>query len=103
MEEAGKSHYFLDVFVETYVLEAKYKNSPGTEPSLLGPYYEEDAPMLEGSSVVIPQRPDEPGDKLNFSVMSVLLNGPIGKTKVEWWQDDADGLYSNYDSDCARL
>ena len=29
--------------------------------------------MLEGSSVVIPQRPDEPGDKLKFLGMSALL------------------------------
>lgn len=95
---SGEIPLFLDVFVETYVLEAKYKNAPGTEPSLLGPYYEENSPLLEGSKVVIPQRPDEPGDKLKFFGNVSSINGPIGNTKVEWWQDDADGLYSNYDS-----
>ncbi len=52
---SGEIPLFLDVFVETHVLEAKYKNALGTEPSLLGPYYEENSPLLEGSSVVIPQ------------------------------------------------
>ncbi len=78
---SGEIPLFLDVFVETYVLEAKYKNSPGTEPSLLGPYYEEDSPLLEGSKVVIPQRPDEPGDKINFLEMSVLSMDQLEKQK----------------------
>ena len=79
LAEAEKSHYFLDVFVETHVLESKYKDAPGTEPSLLGPYYEEDSPLLEGSSVVIPQRPDEPGDKLKFF-------GNVSSIKWTDWQ-----------------
>ena len=96
--KSGEIPLFLDVFVETYILEAKYKDAPGTQPSLLGPYYEEDSPFLKGSSVVIPQRPDEPGDKLKFTGNVSSVNGPLGKVKVDWWQDDADGLYSNYDS-----
>ena len=95
---SGEIPLFLDVFVETHVLESKYKNSPGTEPSLLGPYYEEGAPVLEESPFVMPQREDEPGDKLTFRGNVSSINGPLAKTKVEWWQDDADGLYSNYDS-----
>ncbi|MGX9134937.1 dioxygenase family protein [Rummeliibacillus sp. JY-2-4R] len=90
---------FLDVFVETYVLHAKYKDKPGTEPSLLGPYYEPDSPALEGDIKVLPMREGEKGDPLVFygNLRSVTGEVLAGAT-VEWWQDDADGLYSNYDS-----
>lgn len=95
---SGEIPLFLDVFVETHVLKAKYDGTPGTEPSLLGPYYVENPHVLEGSKVVIPQRPDEKGDKLIFTGNVSSVNGPLGNTKVEWWQDDADGLYANFDS-----
>ena len=44
-------------------------------------------------------REDEAGDPLIFHGKVSSTNGGIlaGAT-VEWWQDDADGLYSNYDS-----
>ncbi|AQQ54646.1 dioxygenase family protein [Planococcus lenghuensis] len=95
---SGEIPLFLDVFVETYVLESKYKGLPGTEPSLLGPYYDEGSPLIEGATKVMPQRPDEPGDKLVFRGNVSSVDGPLANTKVEWWQDDAEGLYSNYDS-----
>ncbi|MGM9954928.1 MAG: dioxygenase [Peribacillus sp.] len=97
--KSGEIPLFLDVFIETYVLEAKYKGLPGTEPSLLGPYFVEGSPLLEKQPFIIPERPDEAGDKLVFYGNASSVNGqPLANTKVEWWQDDSDGLYSNFDS-----
>ncbi|KIL80276.1 dioxygenase [Bacillus badius] len=97
---SGEVPLFLDVFIETYVLEAKYKGLPGTEPSLLGPYFVEGTPLLKEQPFVLPQRPDEKGEKLVFRGTVSSVNGqPLPQTRVEWWQDDADGFYSNFDSD----
>ncbi|PLT33524.1 dioxygenase [Bacillus sp. V5-8f] len=96
---SGEVPLFLDVFVETHVLESKYKDAPGTQPSLLGPYFVEGSQLLEQKPFVIPQRPDEAGDKLIFRGNVTSVDGkPLANTKVEWWQDDNDGLYSNFDS-----
>ena len=56
-------------------------------------------PVLEGDIKVLPMREDEAGDPLIFHGKVSSTNGEIlaGAT-VEWWQDDADGLYSNFDS-----
>ncbi|WP_088009368.1 dioxygenase [Indiicoccus explosivorum] len=97
--KSGEIPLFLDVFIETYVLEAKYKDLPGTEPSLLGPYFAEGSPEISGKPAVLPQRPDEEGDPLVFRGNVKDVDGKaLANTKVEWWQDDNDGLYSNFDS-----
>ncbi|HDR8072458.1 TPA: catechol 1,2-dioxygenase [Bacillus cereus] len=97
--KSGELPLFLDVFIETYVLEAKYKDTAGTEPSLLGPYFIEGTKLLEGSPFIIPQRPDEAGDKLVFYGNVTSVNGHgLTNTKVEWWQNDNEGLYSNFES-----
>src|SRR5699024_2736010 len=99
---SGEIPLFLDVFVETYVLEAKYKKLPGTEPSLLGPYFTEGSPLIEDKPAVMSMRPvdKEKGEKLIFRGNVSSVNGQkLANTKVEFWQNDADGLYSNFDSD----
>ncbi|SDI40210.1 catechol 1,2-dioxygenase, partial [Alteribacillus persepolensis] len=60
----GEIPLYADVFLETHVLQAMYTNMPGTQPSLLGPYFVEGSPQLErepGQPFVLTQRPDEPG------------------------------------------
>lgn len=100
---SGEIPLFLDVFVETYVLEAKYKDTPGTEPSLLGPYFIDGSPLLEERPFTLPQRPDEEGEKLVFhGNVSSVEGHPLANTKVEWWQDDADGFYSSFDADAPK-
>lgn len=97
---SGEIPLYLDVFVETYVLEAKYKDLPGTEPSLLGPYWADGSPLVEGKPAKINMRDDEPGEKLRFKGNVSDVNGKkLANAKVEWWQDDASGYYSNFDSD----
>lgn len=96
---SGELPLWLDVFVETYVLHVKYKDKPGTEPSLLGPYYSPNPPVLEGDIKVLPMREDEAGDLLIFhGNVSSVTGEVLAGANVEWWQDDADGLYSNFDS-----
>lgn len=95
----GEIPLFMDVFIETHVLNARYSDKPGTEPSLLGPYFVEGAPMLEEQPFVLPQRPDEEGEKLVFKGKITNLDGlPLANTHVDMWQDDNDGKYSNFDS-----
>ncbi|MBV8966873.1 MAG: catechol 1,2-dioxygenase, partial [Mycobacteriaceae bacterium] len=62
-----------------------------------GPYYVPGAPMLE-PPCVLPQRPDEPGEPLNFSGTVTALDGePIVGALLDIWQADATvpGSYSN--------
>ena len=68
----GEIPLFMDVFFETHALQEMYKNVEGTEPTILGPFYLEDAAQLE-EPYVLPQRPDEPGDVLFFQEQSGML------------------------------
>ncbi|MGM8214677.1 dioxygenase [Bacillaceae bacterium W0354] len=96
---AGELPLFMDVFTESTVLKNMYADKPGTEPSLLGPYYVEDAPMLE-KPYKLPMRDDEKGEKLVFSGTVKNVDGePLPGVLVDMWQDDADGFYSSFDSD----
>ncbi|SEP83463.1 dioxygenase family protein [Piscibacillus halophilus] len=95
----GELPLFMDVFIESSVLKNMYADKPGTEPSLLGPYYVEGAPILE-KPYKLPMRENEKGEKLKFSGTVKDVNGePLANTLVDMWQDDADGYYSSFDSD----
>src|SRR5699024_9201260 len=99
---SGEIPLFLDVFVETYVLEAKYKKLPGTEPSRLGPYLTEGSQLIEDKPSGMSMRlvDKEKRENLIFRGNVSSVNGQkLANTKVEFWQNDADGLYSNFDSD----
>lgn len=99
----GEIPLFADVFLETHVLNAMYKDMPGTQPSLLGPYFVEGTPKLERKDegyVELTQREDEPGEPLYFKGKVTNVDGEaLSNIKVEVWQDDASGKYSNFDSD----
>ena len=64
--QAGEIPLFMDVFFETHALQEMYKNVQGTEPTILGPYYLENAQEISNPGVV-PPRPGEQGDKFFFS------------------------------------
>lgn len=103
---AGELPLYADVFLETHVLRAMYTEKPGTQPSLLGPYFIEDTPLVEakkGEPLILTQRPDEAGEVMYFSGKVSSTNGkPLGNTRVEMWQNDASGKYSAFDSDAPR-
>lgn len=99
----GELPLFADVFLETHVLQAMYKDMPGTQPSLLGPYFVEGSPLIEsepGQPLVLTQRPNEPGDVLFFKGNVSNTEGkPLANTRVEMWHNDNSAKYSNFDSD----
>ncbi|VEF46599.1 Chlorocatechol 1,2-dioxygenase [Bacillus freudenreichii] len=103
---AGELPLYADVFLETHVLRAMYTDKPGTQPSLLGPYFIEGSPLVEsepGQQLVLTQRPDEPGEVLIFKGSVSSVDGmPLANTRVEMWQNDNSGKYSAIDSDAPR-
>ncbi|WP_158738092.1 dioxygenase [Alteribacillus sp. YIM 98480] len=104
--QAGELPLFADVFLETHVLQAMYTKMPGTQPSLLGPYFIEGSPYIEkepGKPHVLTQRPNEPGEVLYFSGnVSNTAGKPLANTRVEMWQNDNSAKYSAFDSDAPR-
>jgi len=102
----GELPLFADVFLETHVLRAMYTDKPGTQPSLLGPYFIEGSPLIEakdGKPLELTQRPDEPGEVMYFSGNVSSTDGkPLANARVEMWQNDASGKYSAFDSDAPR-
>lgn len=103
---SGELPLFADVFLETHVLKAMYTDKPGTQPSLLGPYFLEDTPLIEkqpGLPLVLTQREDEPGDVLYFTANVKDTNGkPLANTRVEMWHNDNSAKYSGFDSDAPK-
>lgn len=102
----GELPLFADVFLETHVLRAMYTEKPGTQPSLLGPYFIEGSPLVEkevGKPLVLTQRPNESGEVLFFKGNVSSIDGyPLANTRVEMWQNDNSGKYSAFDSDAPR-
>lgn len=103
---AGELPLYADVFLETHVLRAMYTEKPGTQPSLLGPYFIEGTPLIEaepGKPLVLTQRPDEAGKVLYFKGNVSNVDGKkLANTRVEMWQNDASAKYSAFDSDAPR-
>ncbi|WP_026564162.1 dioxygenase family protein [Bacillus sp. UNC41MFS5] len=99
MDQVGKSGeipLFMDVFFETHALQEMYKSVKGTEPTILGPYYIENATEIQNPGV-IPQRQEEPGEVLFFSgSVKDTAGNPLVDTKIDLWQADANGEYSHF-------
>ncbi|MBE1554314.1 dioxygenase [Sporosarcina limicola] len=102
----GELPLFADVFLESHVLRAMYTDKPGTQPSLLGPYFIDGTPLIEakaGEPLVLTQRPDEAGEVMYFKGNVSSTNGqPLAKARIEMWQNDATRKYSAFDSDAPR-
>lgn len=93
---SGEIPLYSDVFFESHVLKGMYGDLPGTEPSLLGPYYIENEPELS-EPYELPMRPDEKGEVFYFTGVVKSTEGkPLGNTDVFMWQADADGEYSHF-------
>jgi|SRR5690625_2316731 len=103
---AGELPLFADVFFESHVLRAMYTDKPGTQPSLLGPYFIEGAPLIErepGKPIELTQRPDEEGELFYFKGNVSNIDGKALKdVRIEMWQNDSSGKYSAFDSDAPR-
>ena len=94
--EDGEWPLFLDVWVEHVVEEVANESREGTKGSIEGPYYVPNAPELPADAT-LPMREDEQGTTLLFQGQVTAVGGaPIPGAKVEIWQADGLGFYSQY-------
>lgn len=69
----------------------------GTVSSLLGPFFTPDAPLLPAGGDLIG---DNEGDRIVFQGRVLDSRGnPVSGAMLEFWQNAANGLYSNVDPD----
>ena len=100
LTEAGNQGYeiplLLDVFLSPTVDDVNFAAQGGTESNVEGPFYVADARMLE-PPCVLPNRDDEPGERLVFSGTVRSTDGsPLAGAVLDIWQATADGEYSNF-------
>ncbi|MEU3655961.1 catechol 1,2-dioxygenase [Streptomyces sp. NPDC032161] len=94
--EDGEWPLFLDVWVEHVVEEVANENREGTKGTIEGPYYVPDAPALPAEAA-LPMREDEAGTALLFQGQVTGVDGtPLSAAKVEIWQADDEGYYSQF-------
>ena len=95
--ETGEVPLLLAVFLEATVDEVTHLAHHGSTTTIEGPFYIAGAPLLE-PPYTLPQRPDEPGERL---VVSGTVTGPDGQAlagaELDVWQATATvpGQYSN--------
>ena len=100
LTEAGKQDFeiplLMDVFLSTTVDDVAQAAREGTECNVEGPFYVAGPPKLE-RPYVLPQRSDEPGEKLVFSgtVRSTDGSALAGAT-LDVWQANGAGEYSHF-------
>ncbi|MCK0113611.1 catechol 1,2-dioxygenase [Ornithinimicrobium sp. F0845] len=88
----------LDVFLSSTVDDLAHAGD-GTENNLEGPYYVPDAPFLH-HPYVLPQRQDEPGEKLHFAGRVRSTDGtPLAGAVLDVWQSNGLGEYSHVQPD----
>ena len=86
----------LDVFLSTTVDEVANSTSEGTESNVEGPFYIAGAPELE-RPYVLPQRENEPGEKLIFSGTVHSTDGSaLPGATLDVWQANGAGEYSHF-------
>ncbi|MEU6657671.1 catechol 1,2-dioxygenase [Streptomyces sp. NPDC046821] len=94
--EDGEWPLFLDVWAEHVVEEVANENREGTKGTIEGPYYVPDAPALSAEAT-LPMRKDEAGTPLLFQGQVRAVDGsPLPAAKVEIWQADDEGYYSQF-------
>ena len=100
LTKAGATEFeiplMLDVFLSQTVDDVNFGAQDGTESNVEGPFYISDAQLLE-RPYVLPQRDDEPGERLVFSGSVRSIDGaPLAGAMVDVWQASAAGEYSNF-------
>ncbi|MGW3956264.1 catechol 1,2-dioxygenase [Streptomyces sp. NPDC004752] len=94
--EDGEWPLFLDVWVEHAVEEVAGETREGSKGTIEGPYYVPDAPALPAEAT-LPMREGEAGTPLLFQGQVVGVDGnPLPAAKVEIWQADDAGYYSQF-------
>lgn len=91
----GEDSLIFDVFFEAEITHIGNSGRSASPEAIEGPFYIAGAPELE-PPYAVPQRPNEPGDPLYFSGCVTTVEGePLAGTELDFWQADANGLYSN--------
>lgn len=94
--EDGEWPLFLDVWLEHSVEEVATDHREGNKGSIEGPYYIPDAPSSP-SPMTMPMREDEDGTPFAFKGQLRSTDGtPLAGGAIEFWQADAEGLYSQF-------
>ncbi|AMJ45633.1 catechol 1,2-dioxygenase [Corynebacterium stationis] len=97
--ENGEWPLWLDVFYEHVVEKANYdrKGYTGTQGSIEGPYYVDNAPKLPAECEMPMRDKDREAQALYFTgqVTDVDGNG-LGGATVELWHADEEGYYSQF-------
>ncbi len=92
----GEWPLFLDVWIEHVVEEVANADRSGSKGTIEGPYYVPNAPE-QGARARMPMRADEAGTPLLFQGQVTDLSGaPVPGAKIELWQADAAGFYSQF-------
>lgn len=103
LAQSGEVPLFLDVFFEAAVERVTNDGKPGSQGTVEGPYYLDDAPVLTERPYALPMRPNEPGDPIVFTGRIRDLDGsPIAGAVVDMWQAGNDGTYSGFVGDVSR-
>jgi catechol 1,2-dioxygenase len=93
--ESGEWPLVVALFEQTVEQQA-HKDRPGSQGTILGPFYLPGAPVLQ-APCELPRRPDEKGDPLLFTGRVLSADGtPLPGAVLDIWQADADGLYSGF-------
>lgn len=97
--EDGEWPLFLDVWVEHSVEEVANENRHGSKGTIEGPYYVPDSPAQQ-TPATLSMRDAEPGTPLQFRGQVTDVDGvPLQGAKVEVWQADDLGFYSQFAPD----
>jgi catechol 1,2-dioxygenase len=91
---SGEGSMVFDVFLEAETLDVDSSHRAGSPLGLLGPFFFEGAPRLD-PPYVMPQRPDEKGERLVFrGTVRSTAGASLPDTEIHMWQADAEGKYS---------
>ena len=92
----GEWPLFLDVWLEHSIEEVANENRHGSKGTIEGPYYAPDSPAQE-TPATLSMRAHEPGTPLLFQGHVTDVDGaPLNGAKVEIWQADDLGFYSQF-------
>lgn len=93
----GEWPLLLDVWVEHVVEDVATQNRQGSKGAIEGPFYIPNAPELEVGGGALPMRGGENGTPmLLHGQVRDVSEQPLPAAKIEIWQADGDGLYSQF-------
>jgi catechol 1,2-dioxygenase len=88
---------FLDAFFESTIDSINYGAGEFTSSAVTGPYYKAGAPLITERPALLPMRPGEPGQPMQFTgTVCDAAGSPVPGALVDIWHASNDGIYSFY-------